>query len=54
MPFYVYFIMAIEEEIAMPPLSGVILPGVTRKSMIELARTWVRCERERRREGRTG
>ena len=38
--------MAIEEEIATPPLSGVILPGVTRKSMIELARTWVWCERK--------
>ncbi|KAM9845825.1 branched-chain-amino-acid aminotransferase, cytosolic-like [Aulostomus maculatus] len=29
-----------EEELATPPLDGVILPGVTRQSILELARTW--------------
>ena len=30
-----------EPEIATPPLNGLILPGVVRKSLIELARQWV-------------
>jgi branched-chain amino acid aminotransferase len=29
-----------DPEIATPPLNGIILPGVTRKSLIELGRTW--------------
>ena len=31
-----------EEELVTPPLNGLILPGVTRKSILELAREWVR------------
>lgn len=31
-----------EEELATPPLDGVILPGVTRQSILELARKWVK------------
>ncbi|XP_049639778.1 branched-chain-amino-acid aminotransferase, cytosolic isoform X3 [Suncus etruscus] len=29
-----------EEELATPPLDGIILPGVTRQSILDLARTW--------------
>ncbi|KPP80086.1 branched-chain-amino-acid aminotransferase, cytosolic-like [Scleropages formosus] len=29
-----------EEELATPPLDGVILPGITRQSIIELAQKW--------------
>ncbi|KAK7099498.1 branched-chain-amino-acid aminotransferase, cytosolic-like isoform X1 [Littorina saxatilis] len=29
-----------EEELVTPPLNGLILPGVTRKSLLELAREW--------------
>lgn len=29
-----------EEELATPPLDGIILPGVTRQSILELAREW--------------
>ncbi|XP_065124663.1 branched-chain-amino-acid aminotransferase, cytosolic isoform X1 [Paramisgurnus dabryanus] len=29
-----------EEELATPPLDGIILPGVTRQSILELARKW--------------
>nr|KAG5702957.1 hypothetical protein BaRGS_034730 [Batillaria attramentaria] len=29
-----------EEELLTPPLNGLILPGVTRKSLLELAREW--------------
>ncbi|KAM4820429.1 branched-chain-amino-acid aminotransferase, cytosolic [Thomomys bottae] len=29
-----------EEELATPPLDGIILPGVTRKSILELTREW--------------
>ena len=31
-----------EPEIATPPLNGLILPGVTRDSIIQLAKKWVR------------
>ncbi|KAM8910581.1 LOW QUALITY PROTEIN: branched-chain-amino-acid aminotransferase, cytosolic [Spinachia spinachia] len=31
-----------EEELATPPLDGIILPGVTRQSILELTRKWVR------------
>ncbi|XP_059112325.1 branched-chain-amino-acid aminotransferase, cytosolic isoform X1 [Peromyscus eremicus] len=37
-----------EEELATPPLDGIILPGVTRQSIIELAQQWGEfkvCER---------
>ena len=30
-----------DPEIATPPLSGTILPGVTRKSLLELGASWV-------------
>ncbi|KTF73036.1 hypothetical protein cypCar_00020692 [Cyprinus carpio] len=36
-----------EEELATPPLDGIILPGVTRQSILELARKWnlhIPCE----------
>ena len=32
-----------EPEIATPPLLGSILPGVTRKSLLELGKSWVSC-----------
>ena len=31
-----------ESEVATPPLTGTILPGVTRKSLLELGKKWVR------------
>lgn len=30
-----------ERELVTPPLDGIILPGVTRQSLLDLARTWV-------------
>lgn len=30
-----------EEELATPPLDGIILPGVTRQSILELTGKWV-------------
>lgn len=30
-----------ENELATPPLDGIILPGVTRQSILDLARSWV-------------
>ena len=30
-----------EEELATPPLDGIILPGVTRQSILDLAHKWV-------------
>lgn len=30
-----------EEELATPPLNGIILPGVTRQSILEITRKWV-------------
>lgn len=30
-------------ELVTPPLDGVILPGVVRQSLLDLARTWVRA-----------
>lgn len=30
----------VEKELATPPLNGLILPGVTRQSIIELAQEW--------------
>lgn len=35
-----YFVFA-EEELVTPPLDGIILPGVTRQSILDLARKWV-------------
>jgi len=34
-------ILFAEEELLTPPLNGLILPGVTRKSLLDLAREWV-------------
>ena len=34
-------IFIIEEELITPALNGLILPGVTRKSLLELAQGWV-------------
>ena len=33
--------LPLDPEIATPPLGGTILPGVTRKSLLELGATWV-------------
>lgn len=30
-------------ELVTPPLDGVILPGVVRQSLLDMARTWVRA-----------
>ena len=30
-----------EKELITPPLNGLILPGITRKSLLELAKSWV-------------
>jgi len=37
----VWVLLLAEPEIATPPLTGIILPGVTRKSLLELGATWV-------------
>uniref|UniRef100_A0A668VS79 branched-chain-amino-acid transaminase n=1 Tax=Oreochromis aureus TaxID=47969 RepID=A0A668VS79_OREAU len=34
------FLFLIEEELATPPLDGIILPGITRRSILELTRKW--------------
>lgn len=31
-----------EKELVTPPLDGIILPGVTRQSLLDLGRSWVR------------
>lgn len=31
-----------EDELVTCPLNGLVLPGVTRKSLLELAKSWVR------------
>lgn len=37
-----YFVLFFsEEELATPPLDGIILPGVTRQSVLDLTRKWV-------------
>lgn len=36
------FLYFSEEELATPPLDGIILPGVTRQSILELTKEWVR------------
>lgn len=38
---YFLFIFFSEEELATPPLDGIILPGVTRQSVLELTKKWV-------------
>lgn len=37
----VYLFLNVDPEIATPPLDGTILPGVTRKSLLEIGATWV-------------
>ena len=32
---------SVEKELITPPLDGLILPGITRMSMLDLARQWV-------------
>lgn len=36
-----------ERELVTPPLDGLILPGVTRQSLLDLARGWVRKPEKR-------
>lgn len=38
---FLHFPIYIEKELITPPLNGLILPGVTRKSLLELAKSWV-------------
>ena len=35
------FCVSSEKELVTAPLSGLVLPGVTRKSLIELGNQWV-------------
>jgi len=37
----VFYVFA-ERELVTPPLDGIILPGVTRQSLLDLGRAWVR------------
>ena len=39
--FIVSTFLSVEEELVTPPLDGLILPGITRMSMLDLARQWV-------------
>ena len=34
------FCLKIAQELVTPPLNGLILPGVTRSSLLEVARSW--------------
>ena len=36
-----FFFFNPEEELLTPPLNGMILPGITRKSILALAKQWV-------------
>lgn len=36
--FLIY--LCVERELITPPLNGLILPGVTRQSVLDLAREW--------------
>lgn len=38
---FLHFLIRTEKELITPPLNGLILPGVTRKSLLELAKSWV-------------
>ena len=38
---FLHFPICTEKELITPPLNGLILPGVTRKSLLELAKSWV-------------
>ena len=38
---FLHFPICAEKELITPPLNGLILPGVTRKSLLELAKSWV-------------
>jgi len=37
---YAFHVIFIEKELVTPPLNGLILPGITRASILELAREW--------------
>lgn len=39
--FALFLLYVTENELATPPLDGIILPGVTRQSILDLARNWV-------------
>lgn len=39
--YVMYFLLfSIEKELVTPPLNGLILPGITRASILELAHEW--------------
>lgn len=38
---FLFVLCLTENELATPPLDGIILPGVTRQSILDLARNWV-------------
>ena len=42
---YVLWGFYLEEELSTPPLDGLILPGITRQSILDRTRKWVRKER---------
>jgi branched-chain amino acid aminotransferase len=37
---YAFHVIFIEKELVTPPLNGLILPGITRASILELSREW--------------
>ena len=37
----IILLLFLEPEIATPPLTGIILPGVTRSSLLQIGKTWV-------------
>lgn len=47
------FLWSSEEELATPPLDGIILPGITRQSILELTRQRVRRHRHTHTVGQT-
>lgn len=41
---YKITLLRIERELITPPLNGLILPGITRDSILHLARQWNDCK----------
>lgn len=37
---FILFVIITEKELRTPPLNGLILPGITRDSILALARQW--------------
>lgn len=37
-------VQIVEKELVTPPLNGLILPGITRDSILRLAREWNTCQ----------